>query len=53
MMLHFSGDLSTNAGLTKPSDLHISFLVDLVAVAVRAMMHALLDNSPLISPRQE
>ena len=52
-MLGLSGDLSTNAGSTKPSDLQISFLVDLVAVAVRAVIRTSVDNSPLNSPRHE
>ena len=53
MMLFFSGERRIKTGRIIPRDLQISFLVDLVAVAVNAIMFALVDRNALISPRRE
>ena len=52
-MLFFSGERRIKTGQIIPRDLRISFLVDLVAVAVNAIMFALVDRNALISPRHE
>ena len=49
----FSGDIRIKTGRIIPRDLQMFFLVDFVAVAVNAIMFALVERYPLISPRLE